>query len=314
MQTCAHFLGYHAVVNRASTHSFVASQTRGIVMVIIGLSLAAFSGAIMKLLGNQISAYQVGWFRFAGMSLLLLPYLVWRYGKLAIKPARPFVQLIRGLTMAGGTTAFVIGAQTVDYADAIAILYAYPFLLVIIAVVFLGERAAPSVWIGVVGGFSGVLLVMRPDFEEINTGNLFIFASAVIVSIQLALNRKLSVVSPPLITACAGAVCATMVLTFLLPGAWKPIPDDAWFYIAVLVLSGSINQVLLVYAFAHADASTLAPFTYFEIVSAVIFGFLFFGTMPEMLSWLGIAMITAGGLYVSRALHMRNISRRGTRI
>ena len=155
---------------------------------------------------------------------------------------------------------------------------------------------------------------MRPDFEEINTGNLFIFASAVIVSIQLALNRKLSVVSPPLITACAGAVCATMVLTFLLPGAWKPIPDDAWFYIAVLVLSGSINQVLLVYAFAHADASTLAPFTYFEIVSAVIFGFLFFGTMPEMLSWLGIAMITAGGLYVSRALHMRNISRRGTRI
>jgi drug/metabolite transporter (DMT)-like permease len=180
--------------------------------------------------------------------------------------------------------------------------------------VFLGERANWSVWIGVAGGFTGVLLVMRPDFEQVNTGNLYIFASAVIVSIQLALNRKLSVVSPPLITACAGAVFATLALTFLLPGGWQPIPDDAWFYIGVLVVSGSINQVLLVYAFAHADASTLAPFTYFEIVSAVIFGYLFFETMPTMLSWVGIALITVGGIYVSQALRMRNISRRGTKI
>jgi drug/metabolite transporter (DMT)-like permease len=301
-------------VNDSSLHTVIASQTRGIVMVIIGLSLAAFSGAIMKLLGNQISAYQVGWFRFAGMSLLLFPYLVWRYGHSALKPARPVIQMIRGLTMAGGTTTFVIGAQTVDYADAIAILYAYPFLLVIIAVVFLGERVNASVWIGVVGGFTGVLLVMRPDFEQVNSGNLYIFACAIIVSVQLALNRKLGIVSPPLVTACAGAVFAALALTPLLPGSWQPIPDAAWFYIGVLVVSGAINQTLLVYAFAHADASTLAPFTYFEIVCAVIFGYLFFATVPTLLSWLGIALITVGGLYVSHALRVRNISRRGTKI
>ena len=283
-------------------------------MVIIGLSIAAFSGAIMKLLGDQISAYQVAWFRFAGMSVLLLPYLIWRYGLAGLKPARPMIQLVRGLTMAGGTTAFVIGAQTVDYADAIAILYAYPFLLVIIAVLFLGERANWSVWIGVAGGFAGVLLVMRPEFEQINTGNFYIFACAVIVSIQLALNRKLSSVSPPLVTACAGAVCATLVLTLMLPGSWQPIPDGAWVYIGVLIVAGSINQTLLVYAFAHADASTLAPFTYFEIVSAVVFGFLFFGTLPTLLSWVGICLITTGGLYVSQALRVRNISARSTKI
>ena len=283
-------------------------------MVIIGLSIAAFSGAIMKLLGDQISAYQVAWFRFTGMSVVLLPYLIWRYGLSGLKPARPIMQLIRGLTMAGGTTAFVIGAQTVDYAEAIAILYAYPFLLVIIAVIFLGERANWSVWIGVVGGFSGVLLVMRPEFHQVNTGNFYIFACAVIVSIQLALNRKLSVVSPPIVTAFAGAVCAALFLTLLLPGSWMPIPDEAWWYIGLLVVSGSINQTLLVFAFAHADASTLAPFTYFEIVSAVIFGFLFFGTLPTLLSWVGIFLITVGGIYVSQALRVRNIPRRGPKI
>lgn len=279
-------------------------------MVVVALSIAAFAGAIMKKLGDQISPYQIAWFRFSGMSLILLPFLVRRYGLAGLKPARPLIQMVRGLTMAGGTTAFVIGVQTVDYADAIAILYAYPFLLVILAVVFLGEHANWSVWIGVTGGFIGVLLVMHPEFDQLNTGNLYIFACAVLISIQLTLNRKLSIVSSPLVTAFAGAVIATIVLTLLLPGSWEPVPDDAWWFIALLVLSGTVNQTLLVFAFAYADASTLAPFTYFEIVSAILFGYLFFGTLPSLLSWFGILLITAGGIYVARSLHIRNISRR----
>ena len=290
------------------------SSTRGIVILIIGLALAAFSGALMKLLGGQIPATQVAWFRFAGMGVLLLPYLVWRFGLAGLWPARPLVQVFRGLTLAGATTAFVVGAQSVDYADAIAILYAYPFLMVILAVLFLGERAGAAVWAGVVGGFIGVLMVMRPSFDEVNTGTLLIFASAVIISVQLVLNRSLSIVSPPLVTAFAGAVCATVALSLALPLAWTPVPAGAWPYIALLVLSGSINQTLLVVAFAHADASTLAPFTYSEIVSAVLFGFLFFGTLPSVFSWLGIGLIAAAGVGVARALHVANLSRRVPRI
>ena len=280
----------------------------------VGLSIAAFAGAMMKLLGDQISAYQVAWFRFTGMSLILAPFLIWQYGLKGLKPARPSIQIFRGLTMAGGTTFFVLGAQTVDYADAIAILYAYPFLLVIIAVLFLGERASWSVWIGIITGFIGVLLVMRPTFNQINLGSIFIFICAMIVGIQLALNRKLGHVSPPLVTAFTGALCAATALSFMLPGSWQTIPDDAWWLIALLVISGAVNQTLLVYAFAYADASTLAPFTYFEIVSAVIFGYLFFGTLPTMLSWVGIFLITAGGIYVARVLHLNNIPRRAPKI
>ena len=284
--------------------------SKGILLIIGGLSLAAFSGALMKLLGERISPVQVAWFRFAGMALMLLPYLVYRYGGAGLKPARPLVQLFRGLTMAGGTTAFVIGAQTVDYADAIAILYAYPFVLVILAVLFLGERASWPVWIGVICGFAGVLMVMRPEFGSFNSGNLYIFACAIIIGIQLTLNRKLSVVSPPLVTAFAGAVCAATSLTPLLAGSWIAVPADTWWLVALLIVSGGANQTMLVFAFAHADASTLAPFTYSEIVSAVIFGFLFFGTLPTLLSWGGILLIVASGIYVARVLHLQNVSRR----
>ncbi len=301
-------------MNHAAPLPVTESTARGIVIICVGLSLAAFSGALMKLLGDQVSVYQVAWFRFAGMSLLLLPFLLWRYRLAALRPARPGIQIVRGLTLAAATTLFVKGAQTVDYADAIAILYAYPFLLVIVASVFLRESAGWPVWVGVVGGFAGVLLVMRPSFDEINTGTLLIFACAIIISIQLALNRKLSQISPPLVTSFAGAVCATLVLSLLLPGNWQPVPAGAWFYVGLLILSGTINQTLLVLAFVYADASTLAPFTYVEILVAVVLGFLFFGTLPSLLSWAGILLISASGITVARLLHLRNLSRRVPRI
>ena len=292
----------------------LSSNARGIVIIVIAVSTAAYASALMKMLGGQISVYQVAWFRYLGMSLILLPFLAWQYGVAGLKPARPFIQIVRGLTMVGSTTTFIIGAQTVDFADAIATVYAYPFLLVILAVVFLGERAKASVWIGVVGGFTGVLLVMRPQFDQINSGHVYIIACAVFVSIQLALNRKLSNASPPLVTAFSGAVCATVVLTVLLPGSWVPVLDDSWWLIGLLVLSGTLSQTLLVFAFVYADASTLAPFTYFEIVSAILLGYLMFGTLPSLLSWAGILLITVGGIYLARASRVRNISRRSPKI
>jgi len=307
-------LGYDHLMNSHTNQIAGASPSRGIIMIVLGVSIAAFTGVTMKILGDQISAAQVAWFRFAGMSIILAPYLIWRYGLKGLKPARPVVQIIRGLTMAAGTSLFVMGSQTVDYADAIAILYAYPFLLVIIAVLFLGERANWTVWVGITSGFFGVLLVIRPEFGKINIGTVYIFFCAIVIGIQLALNRKLGAISPPLITAFFGALCATITLTLLLPGTWQPIPNEAWLYIGLLIFAGTINQVLLVYAFVYADASTLAPFTYFEIVSAVIFGYLFFDTMPSTLSWIGIFLITTGGLYVARALHLNNISRRTPKI
>ena len=305
---------YDRAVNPVAHLPATESLGRGIIIICIGLSLAAFSGALMKLLGNQISVVQVAWFRFAGMSLLMLPFLLWRYRLSVLRPARPLVQIVRGLTLAAATTLFVKGSQTVDYADAIAILYAYPFLLVIVASLILDEKAGWTVWIGVIGGFTGVLLVMRPEFDQINIGTFLILACAAVISVQLALNRKLGQVSPPLITAFAGAVCATVVLSLMLPGQWQAVPDSAWPWIALLVLSGTINQTLLVLAFVYADASTLAPFTYVEIVAAVILGFLFFGTLPSLLSWAGILLITASGIYVARAIHLRNVSRRVPRI
>jgi drug/metabolite transporter (DMT)-like permease len=295
-------------------HHSPAETRQGIILIVLGLSIASLAGAFMKILSADLSAIQITWIRFFGFAMIMLPIVVIRFGRPALKPARPGIQVIRGVSMAAATVAFITGVQTVDFADAIAILYAYPFLLVLLAVLFLGERVHTAGWLGIVGGFIGVLLVMRPEFKNFNSGTLWIFLSAIVISIQMALNRKLGTLSHPLVISLWGAATATIVLLFFLPFHWQPIGMDKLGLIAVLIICGGASQTLVVFSFSRATASTLAPFTYFEIVAAVVIGYLMFGTLPIWISWLGIFLITLSGYIVARSLPGREAPQRSPKI
>ena len=294
--------------------SAMTNTPRGIFAIVIGLCIAASTGAIMKLLGDSLTPIQVTWLRFTGFALIMFPVVVFHLGADKLRPARPVIQFFRGITMASATVAFIAGVRTVDFADAIAILYAYPFLLTCLAVIFLDERVSWVGWIGVLGGFAGVLLVMRPEFSSLNTGTLLVFACAVIVAIQMVMNRKLGTVSHPLVTSLWGATIASLALLPLLFSNWQSLQSVNPGLIAAMIASGAISQLLIVWAFAHTPASTLAPFTYFEIVAAVTLGFFVFGTVPSWLSWVGIALISISGILVARSLPGRHTPRRNPKI
>ena len=255
----------------------------------------------MKLLSEGMSAVQITWFRFMGYAVIMLPVVLWRFGKASFRPARPVFQILRGFTMSAATVAFIAGARHIEFADAIAILYAYPFLLTIQAVVILGERVSWNRWLSIFGGFAGVIIIMRPDFSGINIGYLYVFICATIVSVQMTMNRVLGSYSHPLITSFWGALGATLLLIPALGGIWQPIDSREIVLVVLMVISGAVSQTLILFAFAKAAASTMAPFTYFELFAAVVFGYLFFDTIPDIISWLGIGLIFACGILVVKS-------------
>ncbi len=278
-------------------------QTRlGIFLVVVGLCIAALIGALMKILVEELHAVQITFIRFLGFALLLLPVVVTKIGRAVLTPTRPRMQFLRGISLAAATVAFVIGAAKIHYADAIAILYAYPFLLTILAALFLGEKVSVIGWLGVLGGFAGVLLVIRPSFSSINVGTLYVFLSAVIVSVQMTFNRQLGKSSDPLVTSLWGALVASAVLGTVVWKYWQPVNYQQFTILAAIAVIGMISQLCIVYGFAKAEASKIAPFTYIEIVAAVLYGLLFFGTLPGFLSWAGIMMIAISGILVARTL------------
>jgi drug/metabolite transporter (DMT)-like permease len=206
------------------------------------------------------------------------------------------------------------GVRHLDFADAIAILYVYPFLMTLMAPLILGERVRLIGWVGVFGGFGGVLLVMRPEFRNFDVSALYVLFTGFLVAVQMLLNRKLGTLSDPAVISMWGSLVAALILLLTLPYAWQPVTTMQLGILALMAVTSAISQTLMILAFSRAPASELAPFTYAEIVSAVLIGFIMFGTLPDLMSWSGIGLITLSGIIVARAQAGRTVLRRQPKI
>ena len=271
-----------------------------ILIMVSALCLAALGGAVMKLLAGDLPPVLLAWFRFAIYGAILIPLAFWRGGRACLRPSRPLVQVLRGLLLAAGNTFFILGVVHVDYANAIAILYVYPFIMVGLSALMLGEPVSRPAWIGVAGGFCGVLMVMRPDPAALEIGALFILVTGATVAVQMLLNRKLGSESNPLVVSMRGAVVAALALSLALPFAWQVPTSDQMMLIGAVGALSALSNTLMIVAMARAPAGQIAPFTYFEIIAAIIIGMVMFGTLPDALSWAGMALIAISGIAVKR--------------
>ncbi len=277
-----------------------SSTLTGILLVIAGVSLGAVNGALFKALTPLLPEVLITFGRFLIYLAIMLPLALSRHGTAVFWPARPWLQILRGTVHCLGTLAFVLAAAGMPVADAIAILYVYPFIVTCLAPLVLKERVPAIAWIGVAGGFLGVIIIMQPGFDRVNAYALWAMICGVCVAIQLIISRMLAPVSGVITTSTFGALTGTIILGMGVPFFWQDVTLDAIVLILILGLITAINQSLLLAAFARAQASTLAPFGYFEIVAAVIVGFFWFGDFPDRIVWTGIVIIIVSGVLVAR--------------
>ncbi len=277
-----------------------SSTFSGILLVIAGVSLGAINGAVFKALTPLLPEVLITFGRYLIYLTIMLPIALSRSGSAVFWPARPWLQILRGLIQCVGTLAFVYAAAGMPVADAIAILYVYPFVVTCLAPVMLKERVPTIAWIGVAGGFLGVVIIMQPDFDRVDGFALWALLCGVCVAFQLIISRILAPVSGVITTSTFGALTGTAFLGLSVPFFLQTIPLEAIILLLVLGAVTAINQSLLLAAFARAQASTLAPFGYFEIVAAVVVGYLWFGDSPSKVVWTGILTIIVSGVLVAR--------------
>jgi drug/metabolite transporter (DMT)-like permease len=166
---------------------------------------------------------------------------------------------------------------------------------------YLGERVRAASWIGVTIGFLAVLIVARPGFTELSKYAVFPALAAVFYALLQLITRRLGVLGEkPTTTLAWTLLVGGIVTTPLAIATWAPLSATMWFYMIGLGLVFGASQLLLIRAYTHAPAAVLAPFNYFQIVAAVIFGVIVFRDVPDSLTLLGIALIIGAGIYVAR--------------
>lgn len=270
-------------------------------LLIAGLALAAFGGVIMKELSGVVAALLIVWSRNVTYVLVLLPFALVRYGAGIFMPPRPELQLLRALLLFAGTTCFIVGVRDLPLADAIAILYVYPFVMTALAPLILKEQVGTASWVGVIGGFLGVLVVMRPEFTGAALPSFLVLAAGTLMGLQLLLTRMIVRAGNPLITATYTGLAMIALTSVPLPFFWHAV--EAWQALLMIALGAvtALSQWLSILALSRAPVPILSPFSYAEIPVAVAFGLIFFGDFPDLPAWTGIAVIIASGAMVARS-------------
>ena len=228
-----------------------------------------------------------------------VPFAVLRYGLEALTPRRPWLHILRAVLLISSSVFFVLAVAGLPLADAIAIVFVYPFVITALAPLLLGERVGLTSWIAVVTGFIGVLVVARPGLRHLDHYALAALACGVSFALALLATRKFLVAAPPTVTATWTAGTAVILFGLALPFVWVT-PDER--QLALLLLLGAISscsQIATITACNKCNMGLLAPFGYTEIVAATLTGLAMFGDFPDWLTWAGIAIIVMSGLYIA---------------
>jgi drug/metabolite transporter (DMT)-like permease len=276
-----------------------SATTVSIVLFVLGLSCASLQSGFSKLLVSELSPLFVVWGRFAGFLVIVLVIVLWRHGRVGLRPPQPVLQGLRALLLVAASVAFIAAIRAMPLADAIAIVFVYPFIVTASAPLVLGERVPLSSWIAVATGFVGVLVVVRPGFGDTDWHALLALAAGTCFGAHLLVTRQLRTSAPPLVTATSTAFIGTLVLSATLPFVWQPLAMNQVLLMVLVGVFGAASQLLAIIACGKAEMSVLAPFGYTEIISATLVGFVMFGDFPDWVAWAGIAVIVASGICIA---------------
>lgn len=270
------------------------------VMLIIatGVALAGMD-ALAKFLALQVPIIMVLWGRYFFHTVITFSaYGIKTRSLKFLRARRPGLQFIRAGSLFGATFFMYQALTRMPLGDAAAIQFLAPVLVTALSGLFLGEHVGPRRWAAVACGFIGVLLVARPGSGILGWTALLPLATAVLLAIYMMLTRIIRNQDDPAATTFYSTALGALILSILVIFNWQVLTDLQWGLMIAMGATGAAGHYMLVKAFHMAEASVLAPFTYAQLLAAIVLGLLLFGDIPSPWTLSGAAVVISSGLYV----------------
>jgi len=274
--------------------------TRAIALYIVAGFFLSSLDATAKVLVADYPVWWIVWARYAGHVLIVLPLAWKKLGAGFWRTTKPLVQLGRSALLLAATIMFFSALRYLPLAEASAIAFLAPMISIMLSGPLLGEVVPRARWAAVGVGFAGVLIVTRPGSAAFHPAALLMLGMALFNALYQLLTRKLTADSPYttlFYSAIIGAVAFTLALPYLAP---HPLPGlrDSLLFLLLGVLGG-VGHWCIIMAFMQGEASQLTPFGYLQMLWPLMLGWLLFAQFPDAVSFLGMSVVLAGGLWLA---------------
>lgn len=274
------------------------SRLLGISTMLLSVLLFSIMDATVKWLGASYPTQQIMFFRCV-VAIIPVSIIIYTRGGVSIlktqQPAMHFLRSILGISAMG----FAFYAfSLMRLADAISILHATPIIMTALSVLLLRESVGIHRWSAVMAGFIGMLIVVRPGEGMLASGSFFMLIAALLIGFTTIIIRHLTARDDPVCITFYFTVTGVIVSTLgIAIFGWHTPPPRDWIFLIAVGLFGGIAQYLMTVSYRHARIGIVAPLKYLSIVIGGVFAYFIWGEIPDLQSFIGIAIIVTSGLY-----------------
>ena len=251
-----------------------------------------------KYLSSTLPVLQITWSRYFFTVVIVLPIMLVFFRKNLTWTEQPKLQLIRGLLLFSANILFFYSISIISLAKALTLAFIAPLIVTALSPVLLGEKVGFRRWAAVLTGFIGSLIVIRPGFVEINLASIAALGTGVLYGFYLIVTRKLHNSDSPLLTLLLTGGVGLIIGSMIMPTVWVQPTITEWYMMFAIGFFASIGHLFLILSLKYADASKLAPFGYFDIITNIIIGYFFFNHFPDYWHFLGLFIIISSGIYI----------------
>ena len=271
---------------------------RAIIFNLMAHTVLPLNYAVAKYLSAEIPIFQIIWARHCFTIILVLPILVFFFKKNFVWSEKPILQILRGLLLIAVNISFYYAVSKIPLAKALTLTFISPLVVTIFSSILLLEKVGIKRWSAVVVGFIGALIVIRPGYIPLDIGRLSALCAGIMYAFYLIVTRKLSVSDNSLLTLLITGIIGTLTMSLTIPFVWVTPTLDQWYLLSLIGVITVLGHFLIILSFKSAEASKLAPISYFEVVTNTIFGYFLFNHFPDNWTLVGLAVIISSGLFV----------------
>lgn len=274
------------------------SLLQGALLIVASEFMFASMGAAVKAASMTLPNEMLVFMRnLVGLGILL-PLLL-RGGIRGLATDVPHLHLVRALAGVSAMYCFFYALANLPLADGMLLKMTAPIFMPLIAWLWLREELSPMVLLAVPVGFLGVAMVLRPE-GALNFVALVGLAGGMLAALAKTTVRRLTRTEPATRIVFYFAILAALVSAVPLTWAWRTPQGQEWGLLLFVGAAGTAGQFLLTRGYAAAPAARVGPFTYFSVVFAAFYGYLFWSEGLTLWFVSGALLIALAGVLALR--------------
>lgn len=271
---------------------------RGILLMLFSTFLFAGMHATIRTVSAELHAFEIAFFRNLFGFLIVVPWLV-RYGVGPLRTRRPGLHLLRVAFNIVAMLSFFMALTIAPLAEVTALNFTAPIFATLLAIPIFKETVRLRRWTAILIGFAGVLLILRPGFGAISTGQILALLAAMAWSCALLVIKRLGETDSS-ITIIAWMALLMIPASFV-PAlfVWQTPSLGALGWLVLIGLLGNGGQLAMTESLKMADTSIVMPIDFFKLIWVAALGYVLFAEVPDLFVWIGAAVIFASTAYIA---------------